>query len=141
MSSGSYGISIAAKLIEQGKYDEAIAEATRAIEKDANDPEPWFERASAAAMIEKFAAAADDFARAYELDREEGVLDDDVVDDGFFSALLGAARAEAVDAGVARLDRYAKVFPSGRHVRDASDWQRRLRGELKTEFVKRRVED
>jgi tetratricopeptide (TPR) repeat protein len=134
-------MSFAAKLLEKGEYDQAIVEATKAIEKEAENPEHFFERASACAMVERYVEAAADFERALELDRDARVLDDDVLDDAYFSALLGAARAEAVDAGVARLARYATVFPSGRHLRDAADWSKRLRGELQSEFVKRRLED
>jgi hypothetical protein len=71
------------------------------------------------------------------------VLDDDMLDDAYFSALLGAARALAasdVAAGCDKLARYATRFPEGRHVGDAGDWQKRLRGELKSTFVKERYE-
>jgi hypothetical protein len=64
-----------------------------------------------------------------------------MLDDAYFSALLGAARQEAdVERGCAKLERYATVYPAGRHVEDASDWQKRLRGELKSTFVKERLE-
>ena len=44
---GVYGMSFAAKLLEKGKYDEAIVEATKAIEKEDDNPEHFFERARA----------------------------------------------------------------------------------------------
>jgi tetratricopeptide (TPR) repeat protein len=138
--SGQYGMSFAAKLTEQGKYDEAVAEATRAIERDEEDPEPLVERAAALTLLERYAPAAADFERALALDAEADVIDIDVVDDAYFSALLGAARAEpSVDAGVAQLARYRAILPEGRHLRDADEWARRLRGELKSEFVKERA--
>ncbi|HZS39293.1 MAG TPA: tetratricopeptide repeat protein [Polyangia bacterium] len=139
--SGIYGISVAATLLEKGKYDQAAVEATKAIEKEDDNPEHWFERASAYAMLERFVDAVADYDRALELDREARVLDEDVLDDAYFSALLGAARKEPLDAGLARLAHYARAFPSGRHLRDADDWSRRLRGELKSEFVKRRLDE
>ena len=40
--------------------------------------------------------------------------------------------------GVVRIDRYRARLPEGRHLRDASDWQKRLRGELPSEFIKNR---
>src|SRR5438067_9666691 len=116
---GIYGISFAAKLLESGRYEEAIAEATKAIAKEDDNPEHFFERASACAMVERFVEAVADYERALELDREERILDEDVVDDAYFSALLGAARGEPLDAGLARLACYARAFPKGRHLRDA----------------------
>jgi tetratricopeptide (TPR) repeat protein len=135
---GQYGMSFAAKLLEKGKYEEAIVEATRAIEREDDNPEHFVERATAAAFLERHAEAVSDLERALALDEEAGVLERDVVDDAYFSALLGAARALPVADGVARLDRYRQIFPSGRHLRDAADWQKRLRGELPSHFVKER---
>jgi tetratricopeptide (TPR) repeat protein len=135
-----YGISFAQKLLDAGKWDEAIAEATKASEREPDEPEPFFERATAYANLDRYVEAAADFERALELDREAGVLQSDFADDAYFSALLGAARAEPVEAGVARLIRYAQVLPKGRHLSDAADWQKRLRGELQSQFVKERLE-
>lgn len=130
-------MSFAAKLVEQGKYEEAVAEATKAVEREDDNPEPLVERAGAYVLLERHADAVADYERALALDADENVLETDVVDDAYFSALLAAARAAgSVDAGVALLARYAQTLPSGRHVRDAADWQRRLRGELQSEFVK-----
>jgi tetratricopeptide (TPR) repeat protein len=139
MSSSPYGQSPAQAAIRQGRYDEAIAEATRAIERDPDDPEPLVERAAALGCVGRHLEAASDLEAALKLDARAGVLDLDAVDDAYFSALLEAAKAEAVTsvpAGVRRLDRYREVFERGVHLRDATDWQKRLRGELKSEFVK-----
>ena len=60
-------------------------------------------------------------------------LDPFMLDDAYFSALLAAARHDAesdVGRGVTRLDRYAKTVPDGAHLKDVSDWQKRLRGEM-----------
>jgi tetratricopeptide (TPR) repeat protein len=135
----TYGMSFAQKLIDQGKFEEAIVEATRAAEREPEDPEPFFERATAAANLDRHAEAADDFERALALDLEARVLETDFVDDALFSALLGAARAQSVEEGCATLQRYAKVLPAGRHLDDARDWQKRLRGELQSQFVKERL--
>jgi tetratricopeptide (TPR) repeat protein len=136
----SYGISFAQKLLDEGKFAEAAAAATRAIAADAEDPEPLFERATAYANLDRYAEAATDLERALKLDEEARVLETDFLDDAYFSALLGAARKEPVAEGVKRLDRYAEIFPEGRHVADARDWQKRLRGELPSQFVKERLE-
>jgi hypothetical protein len=65
-----------------------------------------------------------------ELDKAAGVLEMDFVDDAYFSALLGAAKAEArtsMDAAVKTLARYKVVLPAGRHLADAEAWPDRLR--------------
>jgi tetratricopeptide (TPR) repeat protein len=135
----TYGTSFAQKLLDEGKFEEAVVEATRAAEREPEDPEPFFERATAYANLDRHIEAAADFERALQLDEAAQVLTTDFVDDAYFSALLGAARGEPAAEGVARLERYAKVLPNGRHVADARDWQKRLRGELPSTFVKERL--
>ena len=139
-----YGRSRASKLNEEGRLDEAVAEATRAAALDESDPEPLVDRAYAYAHLERYAEAVADLERALHLDREAAVLDTPLVDDAYFSALLGQARREAEgspDDGVARLARYRERFPAGAHLADVETWTRRLRGEVRTEFVKRRLDD
>jgi tetratricopeptide (TPR) repeat protein len=136
----SYGISFAQKLLDEGKYQQAADEATKAIAAAPDDPEPFFERAQAYANLDRYVEAAADYEQALRLDEEAQVLQTDFLDDAYFSALLGAARQEPVADGVARLDRYARTFPEGRHLADARDWQKRLRGELPSQFVKERLE-
>ena len=56
------------------------------------------------------------------LDEAAGVLEMDFVDDAYFSALLGAAKAQAqtsIDAAAKTLARYKTVLPGGRHLADA----------------------
>lgn len=135
---GSYGISFAAKAIAAGNFPEAIVQATSAIERDETDPEAFFERATAYAWMDRYLEAVFDFEHAIDLDTEAGILETDAVDDAFFSALLGAAQKESsIVDGVKHLDRYPAVLPKGRHLQDAIDWTRRLRGELKSTFIKR----
>jgi Flp pilus assembly protein TadD len=138
--SGRYGMSFAAELLEQGKYDEAVEAATGALQGDAVNPEHFADRAAAYDGLERYADAASDFEQALALNAAAPVIDQDNLDDAFFSALVAAARADAetsVDAGVARLARYAGVLPQGRHVKDSEDWRKRLRGELKSLLDKR----
>jgi len=138
--SGRYGMSFAAELLEQGKYDEAVEAATSAMKGDAANPEPFADRAAAYDGLERYAEAASDFEQALALNAAAPVIDQDNLDDAFFSALVAAARADAetsVEAGVARLARYAGVLPKGRHVKDSDDWRKRLRGELKSLLDKR----
>lgn len=136
-----YGRSRAAVLNEAGDFEAAVQAATEELARERDNSEHWWDRATALASLERYDEAVADFERAREVDARTAVLDDDMLDDAYFSALLGAARAAAagdVNAGCARLDRYATQFPSGRHLDDARDWQKRLRGELKSHFVKER---
>lgn len=142
---GIYGISKAAKANEEGKYELAIEEATRAIALDEDDPEAPCERAFALSQLGRYAEAVADLELAIRLDEEEDMLDDTTVDDALFSALLGDAKElarTAVSAGAARLGRYAEILPKGGHLKDAREWARRLTGELKTtDIVKARLGD
>ncbi len=138
-----YGMSRAAVYNEAGEFEAALQAATEELARERENSEHWWDRATALAALERYDEAVADFEHAKEADAATSVLDDDMLDDAYFSALLGAARAVAatdVSAGCAKLQRYATRFPSGRHVSDASDWQKRLRGELKSTFVKERLE-
>jgi tetratricopeptide (TPR) repeat protein len=134
-----YGMSRAAVLIDAGEFEAALQAATEESAREQENSEHWWDRAQALALLERYDEAVADFERAKEVDAKTSVLDDDMLDDAYFSSLLGAARAAGeVAAGCAKLDRYAGVFPAGRHLSDALDWQKRLRGELKSHFVKER---
>ena len=136
-----YGRSRAAVLTDAGEFEAAVQAATGEIAREPESSEHLWDRAGALASLERYEEAVADLERAKALDAKTAVLDDDMLDDAYFSALLGAARATAdVGAGCAKLDRYATLFPSGRHVDDARDWQKRLRGELKSQFVKERLQ-
>jgi tetratricopeptide (TPR) repeat protein len=127
---GRYGMSFAGKMIEQGKYAEAVEEATRAAARDDEDPVPLVERASAYAWLERYPEAVADLEAALALDETAGVLEIDVVDDAYFSALLGAAKVEAkasMESATKTLARYASIRPGGRHLADAAAWPDRLR--------------
>ena len=89
---GRYGMTFAAKLIQQGKYAEAVEEASRAVARDEEDPAALVDRASAYAWLERYPEAVRDLEAALALDQVAGVLESDVVDDAYFSALLGAAK-------------------------------------------------
>jgi len=128
---GRYGMSFAAKLIQEGKYAEAVEEATRAVARDDEDPAALVDRASAYAVLERYPEAVRDLEAALALDQSAGVLETDLVDDAYFSALLGVAKAEAqasIDAAEQTLARYQTVLPDGRHRDDVARWSDRLRG-------------
>lgn len=137
----NYGQSKSAALYDGDDFEGAVAAATEALAQEPQNSEHYWDRAQALAMLERYDEAVADFERARTLDARTAVLDDDMLDDAYFSALLGAARAAGdVEAGCRLLSRYGERFPSGRHVADAADWQKRLRGELKSHFVKERFE-
>jgi tetratricopeptide (TPR) repeat protein len=128
---GRYGMTFAAKLIQEGKYAEAVEEASRAVARDDEDPAALVDRASAYAWLERYPEAVRDLEAALALDQTAGVLDLDVVDDAYFSALLGTAKAEAltsIEAAARTLERYKTILPDGRHLEDAALWPQRLRG-------------
>jgi len=128
---GRYGMTFAAKLIQEGKYAEAVEEASRAVARDDEDPAALVDRAAAYAWLERYPEAVRDLEAALALDQTAGVLETDVVDDAYFSALLGAAKAEArtsIEAAERTLARYGTVLPGGRHLEDAALWPARLRG-------------
>jgi tetratricopeptide (TPR) repeat protein len=132
---GRYGMSFAAELMDKGKYEEAIDAATSAIEVENENPEPFADRAAAYDYLERYAEAVGDLEKALALNAAAPVIDQDNLDDAFFSALVGAAKVDAetsVDAAVALLARYRQVLPAGRHLQDSEDWRKRLRGELKS---------
>jgi tetratricopeptide (TPR) repeat protein len=135
-----YGMSRAAVYNEAGEFEAAVQAATEELAREAENSEHWWDRATAYAALERHDEAVADFERARETDRKTQVLDDDMLDDAYFSALLGAARTRDVDGGCALLAKYATLFPAGRHLQDAQDWQKRLRGELKSHFVKERFD-
>jgi len=72
---GRYGMSFAAKMIQQGKYAEAIDEATRAVMRDEEDPAALVERASAYAWLERYPEAVTDFEAAIALDETTTAAD------------------------------------------------------------------
>jgi Flp pilus assembly protein TadD len=134
-------MSFAAELMEKGKYEEAVDAATSAIAAEAANPEPLADRAAAYDYLERYAEAVGDLEKALALNAAAPVIDQDNLDDAFFSALVGAAKVDAetsVEEGVALLARYRQVLPKGRHVQDSEDWRKRLRGELKSLLDKTR---
>jgi tetratricopeptide (TPR) repeat protein len=129
-------MSFARKLVEQGKYADAVASASGEIESGAASAELYVDRATAYELLERYAEAVGDFEKALELDATEKLLERDLVDDAYFSALLATARQEPVGEGLKRLDGYRGVFPDGAHLADAEDWKRRLTGDLVSQLDK-----
>ena len=104
---GAYGQSFALEHLTRGRPDEALAEAERAIGRDAADPEPVLDRAQILLAIGRHQDAVADLERAVALDKVALVLDDSVVDDTLFSALVRWA------TGLARVGRTLDCVHSG----------------------------
>jgi tetratricopeptide (TPR) repeat protein len=136
-----YGRSFASKLIQDGKYEDAITEATKAIALEDDNPEHYADRATACVQLGRDLEAVSDFKKALELDEVTQILETDLIDDDMFSALLAAARAEKdTDKGCALLASYRDTLPKGRHVADVDTWTQRLRGTLQTSWSKASVD-
>ena len=128
-------MTFAKKHIEEGDFDEALRITTEEIDGGTASPETFVDRAVALDLLERHDEAAKDFERALELDRTAHELIVDDVDDAYFSAVVSAAEKLAktsVPGAVTLLETYAKCLPQGRHLAEAEDWKKRMRGELKT---------
>jgi tetratricopeptide (TPR) repeat protein len=135
-----YGQSFAQKYLSEGKLDEALLETDKAIELDDEDPEPVLDRAQVLLAMNRYEETVTAVQRAIELDRTAKIVDDMVVDDTLFSALVGWAQSLAAadpDKAVAVMARYLKIFPPGIHQPEAEEWTRRFRGHVET-WVKAR---
>ncbi len=124
-------MSFAAKLIEEGKYDEAVTEATKLVEKTPDSPLPLVDRAAAYELLERYDEAVADYERALLLDQTAAVLETDLVDDSYFNALISAAtelcKRDKKEGGKL-LDRYGATLPDGSHHDEIVDWRSRLVG-------------
>ena len=138
----NYGVTFAQKLIQRGDYEAALAAADKHAQQDPHNPEPYHDRARALSLRGRYEQAVADYTRAIELDKEECVLQDWEVDDGFFSTLvawgqsLGEPGKAASAEQVAIMQRYRQILPKGQHVAEAEQWILRFRGLLKSTFVK-----
>jgi tetratricopeptide (TPR) repeat protein len=131
---GAYGQSFALEHLSRGRHDEAMAEAKRAAAADPADPEPVLDLAQILLALGQNQPAVAEVERAVALDRKAMVLDDSVVDDTLFSALVRWASERAEAGGGAEavgiIEKYAVLAPdSATHHDEAASWIRRFRGE------------
>jgi tetratricopeptide (TPR) repeat protein len=127
---GRYGMTFARELIEQGDYEEAEGEATKEIDLGRTGPRPWFDRGVARDLLERHEEAAHDFERAHALNLTAKEMDPFEIDDAYFSTVLSLAQRTSQALALEWLARYRELFPSGGHVAESRDWEKRLRGEL-----------
>jgi tetratricopeptide (TPR) repeat protein len=121
MSGTTYGITFSKKLCDQGKYQEALAEAEKAMAFDPEDPQPVYDRAAAEYCLGSYADATRDFARAIQLESVANLMDEGVLDDDLFECLRKWAESEPTRAR-SILARYAELMPEGSHQLDVGKW-------------------
>jgi tetratricopeptide (TPR) repeat protein len=125
MAGTTYGISFSKKLCEQGRYDEAVREAEKAMAVDADDPQAVYDRGAALYCLGRYEEAVRDFGRALSLEAQAAVMDDGVIDDDLFECLRKWAESEPRQAR-AILGRYAELVPAGNHLADVGKWIRHI---------------
>jgi tetratricopeptide (TPR) repeat protein len=126
----TYGILHSSQLVAHGRFDEAVAQATREIELAPEEPEALFNRAQALMGLQRHEEALADYARVLEADLSASSLDPEVVDDELFDALRALALQQRVDPSraLATLARYRSLLPAGRHVDDVQKWIDHING-------------
>ncbi len=127
----TYGQLFSTKLVAEGRYDEALAQAEQERAADPDDPEPHFNHAQALVGLDRLEDAIASFEAAVARDPSDSALDPDVLDDELFDALRTLALACRADRAraVAWLERYRALLPSGRHAEDVPKWIAHLDGQ------------
>ncbi len=126
----AYGALLSTKLVGEGKYEAAIAQATRELGLQPDEPEAVFNRAQAKVALGQLPEAIADFELALSMDCSGSNLDPSAVDDELFDALrnLAVAQKDDRDTALATLQRYVATLPAGRHVDDIAKWTDHIRG-------------
>jgi tetratricopeptide (TPR) repeat protein len=125
MAGTTYGITFSKKLCDQGRYDEAVREAEKAMAQDGEDPQAVYDRAAALYCLGRYEDAVRDFARAIQLEATAGVMEEGVLDDDLFECLRKWAESQP-KAARDILARYAQLMPSGNHLPDVGKWIRHI---------------
>jgi tetratricopeptide (TPR) repeat protein len=136
----AYGALTSTKLVSEGRFEEAVTQATKEIGANPADPEILFNRGQALVGLGRFQDAVQDYQAALALDGSESALDPACLDDEFFFALRELAVSLKADQALAAatLARYRELLPHGRHVDDVNKWLEHLRG-VETVWVRDRV--
>jgi tetratricopeptide (TPR) repeat protein len=125
MAGTTYGITFSKKLCDQGRYDEAVREAEKAMAQDDEDPQAVYDRAAALYCLGRYEDAVRDFARAIQLEAAAGVMEEGVLDDDLFECLRKWAESSPRTARDI-LTRYSQLMPSGNHLPDVGKWIRHI---------------
>ena len=135
-----YGKSFTTQYLAEGKVEQALAEANKLIGVDPADPEPVLDRAQVYLAMGRNEDVVADIEQTLLLDKAVQIVEDAVVDDTLFSALLAWGQKLAPsnpEQGVEILARYRRILPAGIHHADVDEWTARFRGQVKT-WVKAR---
>jgi tetratricopeptide (TPR) repeat protein len=126
----TYGALASAALVAEGKFAEAIEQASREIDSQPEEPEAYFQRGQALGALGRFEQAAADYERALALDASASGLDPEAADDELFFALRNIAVAQKAHPAeaLATLERYRRVLPAGRHLDDIKTWTDHING-------------
>jgi tetratricopeptide (TPR) repeat protein len=128
----SYGVLASAKLVAEGRFEEAIPRAGEEIAAMPGEPEPHFTRAQALAGLGRFTEAVADYQAALAMDASTSAMDPEAVDDELFFALRSIAQQQKDQGGVEEalrtLERYREILPEGRHLADVVRWSNHVRG-------------
>ena len=137
--SDSYGVTFAQKFLQHGEYEQALTAAQQHAQREPDNPEPHHDLAKALTGLTRYAEAVAAYQEALRIDKEAQILSDWEIDDGLFSLTVAWAQTEKDQAEQLRILRlYATTIPGGRHLKEAEEWALRVRGLLKTTFVKPR---
>jgi tetratricopeptide (TPR) repeat protein len=119
-----YGALFSSKMVLDGRFEEAIATATKEIGTQPDEPEAYFNRAPALTGLGRFDEAVSDYEKALSMDDSASSVDPETIDDELFFALRSAAANRKSDpaAAVRILERYRQILPAGRHLEDIAKW-------------------
>lgn len=131
---GPYGQSFASKYLKEGKYPEALASSTEAIEADEDDPDNYLERAQAYLAMERYEEAVNDLIVCVARNKEAQSADEDAIDDTLFTALVDWGKtlsSKDPKAAISLLQRYNQILPNGSKQEELKEWTRWFNGESK----------
>lgn len=129
MSNERYGRSFVQELIDDGRSDEALDAAEKAVAERPKQALAHFDLASALESLDRGADAIPAYEAALECNLVERTVESFVLDDAYFSALVDAAQALGAKADAVKLvGRYRDHAPSGAHSSEVSEWEARLAG-------------
>ena len=126
----TYGMLHSTQMVAQGRYDEALAQATREIEAAPDEPEALFNRAQALVGLQRHEEGLADYARVLVADSERQQPGSRggrrrVVR---CPARLAVQQQADLPQALATIARYRSMLPEGRHVDDVQKWTDHFNG-------------
>lgn len=126
----TYGALHSTKMVNDGRFAEAVARASQEIATMPDEPEAYFNRGQAYAGLGRWEEAVDDYARALAMDASASAVDPAAIDDELFFALRSQAVGQKArpEEAVATIERYRTLAPEGRHLEDVAKWIAHVNG-------------